>query len=152
MPKTVVNPMIAEIENRIENEAYNQPTQEKHLFERRLLQDTPLSDDFDKTDSDSTSGTDQEVARKEISLKTMCDGDKTDIKGTCTVKDGKITLKANSTYKNDKVVSLIFENTVVICEKNDVFCDIRIELSASTEENAPQLMFSLLNKSEIRGR
>jgi hypothetical protein len=47
MPKSVVNPMIAEIENRIENELYNQPKGEKHIFERRLLQDTPLSNDFD---------------------------------------------------------------------------------------------------------
>jgi hypothetical protein len=53
------------------------------------------------------------------------------------VKDSKITLKANSTYKNDKIVSLIFENTVIICENNDVFCDVRIELSAKTVENAP---------------
>lgn len=80
----------------------------------------------------------------------MCEG-RTDADGTCTVKDGSITVTKDSVFKNTKIVSLVFDNTEVICVRNDLFCDITIELT-NAKEDTSQPLFSLTNRSQIRGR
>jgi len=69
----------------------------------------------------------------EVDFKTMCD-DRTDSDGTCTIIGGMIKVAKDSVYKNDKIVSLVFNNTKLVCCKGDSYCDITIELN-NDEEN-----------------
>jgi len=61
----------------------------------------------------------------------MCK-DKTDEEGTCTIKDEVIEVQYNSFFKNDQIVSLVFNNTKILCAKGedlDDFCEITFELT-----------------------
>jgi len=104
----------------------------------------------------------------------LCKG-KLDDEGTCEIKDEVIQLKDNTFFKDNKIVSLVFNNTKIECstgKAHDQFCEITFELNhkvkkkkrmlqqAGTqtdgkkeeEEVIVQPMLSLVNGSEIRAR
>ena len=83
-------------------------------------EDLPFNDEGTSSTNDEPA-----VARVEVDFKKMCD-DRTDDEGTCTIKNGIIEVTKDSVYKNDEIVSLIFDNTKLACVNGDKYCDITI--------------------------
>jgi len=85
----------------------------------------------------------------------MCK-DRTDAEGTCTIKDEVIEVQKNSFFKNKDILSLVFNNTKLLCASGkdlDEFCEVTFELTGGEDgENAVQPVLSLVNNSEIRAR
>jgi len=84
----------------------------------------------EEKDDDSGREVEKDNASKFYS---MCHG-KTDEKGTCEIKDEVIELDDTVFFSTDKVTSLIFNNTRIICNdknKKGAFCDINIELKSA---------------------
>ena len=100
----------------------------------------------DATAGDGTTGDeDNQPDDREVETETvtqfhhLCKG-KVDEEGTCTIKDEIIEVREDSVYRDAKIVSLVFNNTKIICAKHaktgealDQFCDVTFELKNSKE-------------------
>ena len=109
-----------------------------HLTQRRALADDKDSeshgisndhgdgDDFRdpghsieaSEDDTGTSNDEIAIAPVTVDFDKMCN-DRTDDQGTCTIKGGIINVAKDSVYKNDKIVSLVFNQTKLTCVNGD---------------------------------